>query len=115
MPPRDRPDIRTFRQWLWEEEWARSGASSLGTVKYTLEAEGERKSGHFKARKNFLLDVEDFDAFEERVRGHLSQDNIALIKTELSKIRLAVLCPVEVYLMQAWLFLVRAMRTPTGR
>lgn len=32
---------------------------------------------------------------------------MAIIKTELSKIRLAVSCPVEVYLMQAWLFLVK--------
>lgn len=26
MPPRDRPDTRTFKQWLWDEEWVQSGA-----------------------------------------------------------------------------------------
>lgn len=65
-----------------------------------------RKEGRFKARKNFLLDVENFDRLQAKIRRHYTQDNVALIKTELSKIRLAVSCPVEVYLMQAWLFLV---------
>lgn len=40
LPHRDRPDTHTFRQFLESEEWARAGASSLGTVEYALKAEG---------------------------------------------------------------------------
>lgn len=53
LPPRDTPEARSFHQWLWDEEWARSGASSLGAIEYTLVAEGETKRGRFKDRKNF--------------------------------------------------------------
>nr|WAK77465.1 MAG: RNA-dependent RNA polymerase [Totiviridae sp.] len=105
LPPRDSPDVRTFREFLESEEWARAGASSIGTVEFSLEAEGTRKTGRFKARKNFLLDVVELDDLERRVRECREQKNIALIKTELSKIRLAVSSPVEVYLPQTWLFL----------
>lgn len=52
-----------------------------------------------------MLDVEDLEKLEGCIRTHFSQENVALIKTKLSKIHLAVSCPVEVYLTQAWLFL----------
>lgn len=106
LPPKDNPNTRSFHQWLRDAEWARSGSSSLGRVEYELAVDGEVKRGHFKAWKNFLLDVESLDVLEDRVRHSTTPDNVALIKTELSKIRLAVSSPVETYLAQAWLFLV---------
>nr|WAK77681.1 MAG: RNA-dependent RNA polymerase [Totiviridae sp.] len=106
VPPRDAPDGRPFRDWLWDEEWARSGASSLGRVEYALELGEEVKSGKFKARKNLVLDVIPIDELEQRTRCYTQQENVALIKTELAKIRLAVSCPIETYLAQAWIYLV---------
>nr|WAK77292.1 MAG: RNA-dependent RNA polymerase [Totiviridae sp.] len=106
VQPRDLPDPRPFRKWLWDEEWARSGASSLGRVEYSLKIGDETKTGKFKARKNLVLDVVPIDELEERTRTYTRQDNVALIKTELAKIRLAVSCPIETYLAQAWIYLV---------
>lgn len=48
----------------------------------------------------------ELDELERRVRECHRQENVALIKTELSKIRIAISSPIEVYLPQAWLFLV---------
>nr|WAK77577.1 MAG: RNA-dependent RNA polymerase [Totiviridae sp.] len=104
--PRDDPDPRPFRTWLWDEEWARSGASSLGRVHYTLSVGDEVRAGKFKARKNLVLDVIPIDELEERTRHYTIQENVALIKTELAKIRLAVSSPIETYLAQAWIFLI---------
>lgn len=106
LPHRDRPDTRTFRQFLESEEWARAGASLLGTVECALKTEEGVKCGRFKARKNFLLYIMEMDELERRVRQCTKQDNVTLIRTELSKIRIAVSSPIEVYLPQAWLFLV---------
>nr|WAK77674.1 MAG: RNA-dependent RNA polymerase [Totiviridae sp.] len=106
VKPRDDPDPRPFHDWLWQEEWARSGASSIGQVRYTLTLGEESKSGKFKARKNLVLDVVPIEELEERARSYTKQDNVALVKTELAKIRLAVSCPIETYLAQAWIYLV---------
>nr|WAK77248.1 MAG: RNA-dependent RNA polymerase [Totiviridae sp.] len=106
VQPRDTPDSRTFRKWLWDEEWARSGASSLGRVEYRLRMGDEVRTGKFKARKNLVLDVVSIDELERRTRTYTKQENVALIKTELAKIRLAVSCPIETYLAQAWIYLV---------
>nr|WAK77286.1 MAG: RNA-dependent RNA polymerase [Totiviridae sp.] len=106
VPPHSTPDVRDFVRWLWDEEWARSGAASLGYVEYELDDEEGQKRGRFKARKNLILDVIPFDELVARALSYRRQDNVALIKTELSKIRLAVSSPVETYLGQAWLFAV---------
>nr|WAK77608.1 MAG: RNA-dependent RNA polymerase [Totiviridae sp.] len=106
VKPRDDPDPRPFHDWLWQEEWARSGASSIGQVRYTLTLGEESMSGKFKARKNLVLDVVPLEELEERARTYTRQDNVALVKTELAKIRLAVSCPIETYLAQAWIYLV---------
>lgn len=45
----------------------------------------------------------ELDELEWRVQECHIQENVALIKTELSKIRIAVSSPIEVYLPQAWL------------
>nr|WAK77683.1 MAG: RNA-dependent polymerase [Totiviridae sp.] len=106
VKPRDRPDPRPFRQWLWDEEWVRSGASSLGRVHYTLRIGDETRTGKFTARKNLVLDVIPINDLEQRTRTYTKQENVTLVKTELAKIHLAVSCPIETYLAQAWIYLV---------
>lgn len=86
----------------------------MGTVWHILHWTGRvrARSGRrsetrlLQSKKELPSYVEDLNKLEEWIRSYTSQDNVALIKMELSKIRLAVSSPVEVYLMQAWLFLV---------
>ncbi|KAL1468255.1 hypothetical protein MTO96_025563 [Rhipicephalus appendiculatus] len=73
-----------------------------GRVKY--EVEGEKRRGHFKARKNLVLDVFPFKDLVARVRTHDAQENKALIKSEFGKVRLAVSAPLEVYLRLGYLY-----------
>lgn len=63
-----------------------------------------RRRGHFKARKNHILDVIELADLLHAVRTHHTQDNKALVKSELGKIRLAVSAPLPTYLQQASLF-----------
>nr|AUX13136.1 polymerase [Lonestar tick totivirus] len=94
----------SFREWLESAEWERAGSSSLGTVEYEVEIDGEKVRDHFKARKNLVLDVIPLDDLEQGVRTCTSQDNVALVKSEFAKIRIAVSSPLLVYLGQAWLY-----------
>ncbi|KAL1466843.1 hypothetical protein MTO96_026369 [Rhipicephalus appendiculatus] len=97
-------DNRPFVKWLRSCEWERSGSSSIRRVEYEVEVDGERRRGHFKARKNLILDVFPFDDLVERVRQHDSQENKALVKSEFGKVRLAVSAPLDVYLQQGFLY-----------
>ncbi|KAL1479037.1 hypothetical protein MTO96_052194 [Rhipicephalus appendiculatus] len=82
----------------------RSGSSLIGRVDYEVEVDGEGRKGHFKARKNLVLDVYPFEDLVQRVRKHNTQDNRALVKSEFGKIWLAVSAPLEVYLQQGYLY-----------
>nr|WAK77424.1 MAG: RNA-dependent RNA polymerase [Totiviridae sp.] len=97
-------DTRPFEEWLSSCEWERSGSSSIGRVEYEVEVDGERRKGHFKARKNLVLDVVPFDDLVRSTRSHNTQTNKALVKSEFGKIRLAVSAPLEVYLQQGYLY-----------
>nr|WAK77387.1 MAG: RNA-dependent RNA polymerase [Totiviridae sp.] len=97
-------DRRTFEEWLASGDWERSGASSIGRVEYRIDQEGEERKGHFKARKNLVLDVVPVPDLLERVRCHDTQENKALVKSEFGKVRLAVSAPLEVYLQQGFLY-----------
>nr|WAK77737.1 MAG: RNA-dependent RNA polymerase [Totiviridae sp.] len=99
-----RCDTRPFEEWLASCEWERSGSSSIGRVEYEVEVEEERRRGHFKARKNLVLDVVPFDELVASVRTHDKQENKALVKSEFGKVRLAVSAPLEVYLQQGYLY-----------
>lgn len=97
-------DVRGFEEWLRSCDWERSGSSSIGRVRYEVQDKSGVRAGHFKARKNLVLDVVPFDEVLSRARKHCSQDNKALIKSEFGKIRLAVAAPLETYLQQAFLY-----------
>lgn len=104
FPEGKRCEERTFEEWLRSCEWERSGSSSIGRVEYEVEVDGERRKGHFKARKNLVLDVVPFDDLVKSTRSHNTQTNKALVKSEFGKIRLAVSAPLEVYLQQGYLY-----------
>lgn len=97
-------DVRNFDEWLRSCEWERSGSSSIGRVRYEVDDRLGRRTGHFKARKNLVMDVVPYEEVNQRVREHNTQDNHALIKSEFGKIRLAVAAPLETYLQQAYLY-----------
>lgn len=99
-------DVRGFDEWLQSCEWERSGSSSIGRVRYEIDDRLGKRTGHFKARKNLVMDVVPFEEVRDRVRSHATQDNRALIKSEFGKIRLAVAAPLETYLQQAYLYAV---------
>nr|WAK77278.1 MAG: RNA-dependent RNA polymerase [Totiviridae sp.] len=104
FPEGKKCDDRGFEEWLRSCDWERSGSSSLGRVEYEVEVDGERRKGHFKARKNLVLDVVPYDELLTSVRTHDTQSNKALVKSEFGKVRLAVSAPLEVYLQQGYLY-----------
>ncbi|KAL1445992.1 hypothetical protein MTO96_044721, partial [Rhipicephalus appendiculatus] len=73
----------------------------------TRSRDGERRRGHFKVRKNLVLDVFPFEDLVTRVRQHDTQENKALVKSEFG-MRLAVSAPLEMYLQQGYLYDVSA-------
>lgn len=95
-----------FRDYVETGPWERSGAASFGRVTWRLEDLEDStydKSGSFKARKNFILDTVPV---EELNRACLCKEdhthNVALVKSELAKIRIAVSSPLELYLLESW-------------
>nr|UYL95644.1 MAG: RNA-dependent RNA polymerase [Kashgar Totiv tick virus 1] len=97
-------DVRTLESWLLACEWERSGSSTMGKVEYEAFDGAVWKRGHFRARKNLVLDVIEPEDILQTVRSHATQDNKALVKSEFGKIRLAVSAPLPVYLQQAYLY-----------
>lgn len=109
VPKHHENDVNYYelKDFIANADWERSGASSIGRVKWSYKDEKDpayNRSGTFKARKNFVLDlftVEEvasmcLDAYE-----HV--DNVAIIKSELAKIRIAVASPIQLYLLECWL------------
>jgi hypothetical protein len=89
-------DLRSFVE---SGNWETSGASSVGKVEWEFDG----KTGHFKARKNMVPDVVDLVKLATMVEEATKQTNIALIKSELGKIRIAVASDMETYLIMSWM------------
>lgn len=94
----------TLRDWLERGDWERSGSASFGRVDYEITTSDGVKKGHFKARKNILMDVTHFTDLYSRVTTYSDQENKAIIKSELAKIRIAVASPLETYLQMSWMY-----------
>ena len=94
----------TLLQFISEGSWERSCSLSIG---YTLlrwtDAEGKRRASRFKCRKKQILDQVEPEALEKLVKQQVKQTKVALIKSELGKIRIAGASPVEHYLGHSWL------------
>lgn len=90
--------------WLETGDWERSGSASFGRVCYEVSTSDGIKRGHFKARKNLIMDTTEFNDLYNRVSTYALQENRALIKSELGKIRIAVASPLETYLQMSWMY-----------
>lgn len=87
-----------FSDWVVSGEWATAGASSAGRVEW----ETATSSGHFKARKNVATAVLDLPSLATAALDLPGQVNVAITKSELGKIRIAVSSDLETYLLQTW-------------
>lgn len=98
------PDLKDF---LLYADWERSGTSSLGRVEWTYTDPKDSKYskiGSFKARKNFVLDLMTTEDLAQYCLGESAHiHNVAIIKSELAKIRIAVSSPLALYLLESWL------------
>lgn len=88
-----------FVKYVMDGEWETTGSSSVGVVEWEYDAE----SGHFKARKNLVPDVVNLLTLALEAYVNKTQRNVAILKSELAKLRLAVASDMETYLQMAWL------------
>lgn len=98
---------QTLPEWLEVGDWERSGSASFGRVCFEVSTSEGTKCSHFKARRNLLMDVTEFDELYRRVSTYAKQENRALIKSELGKIRIAVASPLKMYLQMNWMYALR--------
>jgi hypothetical protein len=92
-------DYVPFRQWVESGVWTTAGASSIGRVEWRA---GDEK-GKFKARKNVAVGVVDLQDLAMKAEVNRSQVNVAIVKSELGKLRMAVSSDLETYLQQTWI------------
>lgn len=88
-----------FKDWVLEGEWLTGGASSVGRVEFEVDG----KPDHVKARKNVVLDVVDVEELARAAEMSELQVNTTVIKSELSKVRLAVAGDINTYLQMTWI------------
>lgn len=108
MPFKDNSRIYDrFTDFILHGDWERSGVSSLGRVKWNYidhEDQSYNKTGSFKARKNFVLDIMSADDLADYCFSQPSfVKNTAIIKSELAKIGIAVASLLPLYLLESWL------------
>lgn len=89
----------TFYQFLDSRIWSTSGSSSLGHY----EVEGEGKVIRIKCKKNGVSDVYSTQELYDLCLASSEQTSSVLIKSELSKVRLAVASDLLTYLKMAWI------------
>lgn len=80
-------------------------------MKYHVPTTSGSKARKFKAQKNLVMDVTTFDELYIRVTTYHKQENKALVKSELRKIRIAVASPLETYLQMSWSYILAPPRT----
>lgn len=89
-----------FEQYVKDGCWLTTGSSSIGRVDW----EWMGKKGHFKARKNMLVDIYSPDEIWDLVSnwdGCIR--NKPIVKNELGKMRLAIASNLESYIHEAYL------------
>jgi len=94
------PNYISFEDFVRSGKWITSGSSSIGKVEWEF---GE-DSGHFKARKNMVLDLYTADEIYDLAKawdGKLI--NSVFTKDELSKRRLAVASNLAAYINHSWI------------
>jgi len=91
--------VPQFQDFVLSGDWATAGASSVGRVEWSWDDD----AGSFKARKNLVPEVVDLNKYYPTVEESRSQVNYAIIKSELSKVRVAVASDLPIFLKMEWL------------
>lgn len=94
------PTPLSFRDFIYSGVWTTSGSSSMGRAVIKDVDNNEYK---IKCRKNLAMDVLDLDELIQQCLGIKRQDNTALLKSELGKMRLAVAGDLKPYLLMSYL------------
>lgn len=96
----DKVEYLSLHDYIASELATTKGASTFGKVEWSFNGE----TGHFKARKNYLLDITTVEYLTEQTILHLGkQVNKSFIKAELGKMRIAVTGDLWTYFSQSWL------------
>lgn len=96
----DQVPFMTLRQWVESAKWVTAGSSSIGRVEWKFGSE----EGHFKVRKNYILDFFTIDEIMDFIKQDKGkQVNRTILKNELGKIRLVVAGDLSTYLVDSWL------------
>lgn len=98
-----RREYVSFEDYIRSGEWATAGASSVGRVEVEYVEEGEEKQFKFKPSKSQLREVMTDDEIIDYVEAHTEQVNVAIVKAELAKLRIAVSGDLATYLRMSWL------------
>jgi hypothetical protein len=92
-----------LESYIRSGRWATGGASSVGRVEVEYVADGEEKSFKFKASKAQVREIMTDEEIIDYVKTHTAQVNVAIVKAELAKLRIAVSGDLATYLRMAWL------------
>jgi len=98
------PQVKwTLTEYIRSGEWERAGSASVShaVFKYA-DADGWIHLHRHKCRKNQILDQFSVGELAAMVLDQTEQRNVALVKSELGKIRIAVASPLEHYLGYSW-------------
>jgi hypothetical protein len=93
--------VPSFRDWVSSLVWVTAGSSSIGKMRVVVE-EGEKKVS-FKARKNCVPFIYSVDELIDVVNSTNECINVAVIKNEVGKLRVAVASDIGNYLLQAYM------------
>lgn len=100
MTPQPVTKFITLKEYIERGLWLTAGASSIGTVNWSYAGE----KGHFKARKNMLVNIYTSDElYKMAVDWDGNLQNSVFTKDELAKRRLAVASNIEAYLNHSYL------------
>jgi hypothetical protein len=93
-------DYISFDAFVCGAEWLTAGSSSVGRIVLTT---SDGNTITVKARKNMVADVIDLETLAKDAVKSEEQENYAIIKSELGKLRLAVAGDIYTYLKQTWI------------
>jgi hypothetical protein len=88
-----------FVDYVVDARWLTGGSSSVGRLEIEL-ADGDKIE--VKARKNFVLDTVDVEELAHDAMNSTRQRNVAIVKAELGKLRIAVSSDLYTYLQMSW-------------
>ncbi|ANH79339.1 RNA-dependent RNA polymerase [Golden shiner totivirus] len=96
----EKRDYITFENYVKDGKWITAGSSSIGHVDWEFDSE----SGKFKARKNMLTNIYTRNEIWEIIKDWDGKIvSRAIIKGEMSKIRLAVASNIQMYIYESYL------------